>query len=122
MTGQNGQLDHDVIREGQRRGFHIIGTSRSELDITNYTAVQTLLSKEIPDSIIHCAAYTAVDKAESDKETCWNVNVGGTKNLAMAAKDLNAKFMYISTDYVFDGEGTIPFLESDQPIQLVTMA
>ena len=71
--------------------------------------------KEIkPDAIIHCAAYTAVDKAEEDKETCWNVNVHGTENLAKAAKDINAKFMYISTDYVFDGTGRTPYKESDE--------
>ncbi|MGQ0417458.1 dTDP-4-dehydrorhamnose reductase, partial [Bacillus sp. HC-TM] len=68
-----------------------------------------------PDAIIHCAAYTAVDKSEDDKELCWNVNVEGTKYLATAAKKLNAKFVYISTDYVFDGEGTHAFVENDAP-------
>ena len=69
------------------------------------------IKKVKPDAIIHCAAYTAVDKAEDDKETCWDVNVNGTKYLAKAAKEINAKFMYISTDYVFDGKGENPFKE-----------
>lgn len=66
-----------------------------------------------PEAIIHCAAYTAVDKAEDAKENCRNVNVNGTKNLANAAKAVNAKFMYISTDYVFDGLGEDPFDETN---------
>lgn len=115
VTGRNGQLGHDVIREGQRRGYEIIGTGRKELDFTDYSAVQLLISQTKPDAIIHCAAYTAVDKAESDRKACWNVNVQGTKHLAQAAKEFGAKFMFISTDYVFDGSGETPFLESDTP-------
>ncbi|WP_054026174.1 dTDP-4-dehydrorhamnose reductase [Bacillus sp. FJAT-28004] len=115
VTGRNGQLGFDVIREGQGRGFDIIGTGRSELDFTDYSAVQALISQIKPDAIIHCAAYTAVDKAESDKEECLKVNVQGTKNLATVARELGAKFMYVSTDYVFDGKGDVPFIESDLP-------
>jgi len=68
-----------------------------------------------PDVIIHSAAYTAVDQAEDDKERCYDVNVNGTKYLALAAKEVNAKFVYVSTDYVFDGKGEQPFTETDQP-------
>lgn len=68
-----------------------------------------------PDAIIHCAAYTAVDKAEDDEENCWNVNVEGTKNIANAARNINAKLMYISTDYVFDGRGQMAFKEDAVP-------
>ncbi|MEV5029142.1 dTDP-4-dehydrorhamnose reductase [Paenibacillus sp. LPE1-1-1.1] len=115
VTGRNGQLGYDVIREGQRRGYNIIGTGRSELDFTDHSAVQAYINQTKPDAIIHCAAYTAVDKAESDKETCWKVNVEGTMHLAAAAKEIGSKFIYISTDYVFDGEGEAPFMELDKP-------
>lgn len=115
VTGYNGQLGYDVVREGLQRGINMIGIGRSELDITQEQAVYELVNQIKPDAIIHCAAYTAVDKAEDDKEQCWNVNVEATKHLATAAKKINAKFMYISTDYVFDGKGTVPFLEADAP-------
>ncbi|MEH7299382.1 dTDP-4-dehydrorhamnose reductase [Neobacillus drentensis] len=114
VTGYTGQLGYDVVLEGQTRGFEMIGIGSKDLDITDKSAVYNFVKELNPDAIIHCAAYTAVDKAEDDKETCWNVNVNGTEYLAKAAKETNAKFMYISTDYVFDGEGTIPFQETDQ--------
>ncbi|OIJ21724.1 dTDP-4-dehydrorhamnose reductase [Anaerobacillus alkalidiazotrophicus] len=115
VTGYNGQLGYDVVREGLKRGLDMHGIGIDDLDITNEEAVYRHVKQVNPDAIIHCAAYTAVDKAEDDKETCWNVNVEGTRYLATAAKELNAKFMYISTDYVFDGEGETPFLETDTP-------
>ena len=93
----------------------MIGIGSKDLDITNEEEVNQYIQQLNPDAIIHCAAYTAVDKAEDDKETCWNVNVEGTRYLAKAAKKINAKFMYISTDYVFDGEGEKPFKELDKP-------
>src|SRR5690606_12551698 len=68
-----------------------------------------------PDAVIHCGAYTAVDKAEEEREICWDVNVEGTKHLVHAVKEVQAKFMYISTDYVFDGRGDPPFKEDDTP-------
>jgi dTDP-4-dehydrorhamnose reductase len=115
VTGYNGQLGFDVVRVGLGLGLDMIGTSSKDLDITQEQAVYEFVQQTKPDAIIHCAAYTAVDKAEDDKEKCWQVNVEGTKYLAKAAKQVRAKFMYISTDYVFDGEGTKPFLESDRP-------
>jgi dTDP-4-dehydrorhamnose reductase len=115
VTGFNGQLGFDVVRVGIGLGLDMIGTSSSELDITQEHVVYEFIHKTKPEAIIHCAAYTAVDNAEDQKEKCWHVNVEGTKYLSKAAKEVNAKFMYISTDYVFDGEGTKPFLESDQP-------
>ncbi|MGG3689501.1 SDR family oxidoreductase [Caldifermentibacillus hisashii] len=92
-----------------------MGVGQDEFGITDENAVSLYVKEVNPGAIIHCAAYTAVDKAEDDKETCWNVNVEGTKFLAQVAKDVNAKFMYISTDYVFNGEGKIPFIEANQP-------
>jgi dTDP-4-dehydrorhamnose reductase len=115
VTGYNGQLGYDVVRVGKEKGFEMIGTGRSELDITSKQSVHDFVLNLKPDAIIHCAAYTAVDKAEDDQDTCWSVNVDGTKYLAAAAKKVNAKFMYISTDYVFDGKGTTPFKETDTP-------
>lgn len=113
VTGYSGQLGHDVVNEGKKHGFDFIGVGREELNITKEQQVSAFIHKEKPDAIIHCAAYTAVDNAEDDKETCWDVNVNGTKYLATAAKEVNAKFIYISTDYVFEGTGTEPFTEED---------
>ncbi|MEQ2464760.1 dTDP-4-dehydrorhamnose reductase [Niallia hominis] len=115
VTGYTGQLGYDVTYEGNKRGINMLGIGREDLDITNEADVYQYVQKVNPDAIIHCAAYTAVDKAEDDKETCWNVNVKGTKFIASAAKKVNAKFMYVSTDYVFDGKGEEPFKEVDKP-------
>ncbi|MDI7744009.1 dTDP-4-dehydrorhamnose reductase [Lysinibacillus fusiformis] len=115
VTGYSGQLGYDVVREGKKRGISMLGIGREDLDITNEVEVYQYVEKVNPDVIIHCAAYTAVDKAEDDKETCWNINVLGTQFIAKAAKKVNAKFMYISTDYVFDGKGEEPFNEADKP-------
>lgn len=115
VTGYNGQLGYDVVREGIKNGFNMYGISREDLDITIEENVYNYVKNVNPDVIIHCAAYTAVDKAEDDKDNCWKVNVKGTKYLANVAKEISAKFMYISTDYVFDGEGESPFVEVDIP-------
>lgn len=115
VTGVNGQLGYDVVHRGLEKGLNIIGIGKTDLDITIEKDVQKYIQDLSPDVIIHCAAYTAVDKAEDNRESCWNVNVNGTKYLAAAAKSVNAKFLYISTDYVFDGKGEAPFLESATP-------
>ncbi|KAB7668450.1 dTDP-4-dehydrorhamnose reductase [Bacillus sp. B1-b2] len=113
VTGFSGQLGHDVVVEGKKRGFDIVGIGQKELDITDEKKVTTFVQLQKPDAIIHCAAYTAVDNAEDNKEACFAVNVKGTKYLASAAKEVDAKFIYISTDYVFEGTGTDPFTEDD---------
>ncbi|MDP4551669.1 dTDP-4-dehydrorhamnose reductase [Alkalihalobacillus macyae] len=115
VTGVTGQLGHDVVRHGVERNLNVTGVGSNELDITNEKKVNEYINQLKPDAIIHCAAYTAVDKAEDDRDACWNVNVEGTRNLAKAAKNVDAKFIYISTDYVFDGEGSSPFKEQDTP-------
>ncbi|WP_096156446.1 dTDP-4-dehydrorhamnose reductase [Bacillus sp. FJAT-45066] len=115
VTGYTGQLGYDVVQEGIKRGISMVGIGREDLDITNEAEVCQYVQRVNPDVIIHCAAYTAVDKAEDDKETCWNVNVLGTKFITTVAKKVNAKLMYISTDYVFDGKGREPFREFDKP-------
>lgn len=109
VTGVNGQLGYDVIRELNRRDIQFLGIGRKELDITNKSDVDSFISKFKPECVIHCAAYTAVDKAEDDKYLCTKVNVYGTENIAEACKKVDAKMVYISTDYVFDGQGDSPF-------------
>lgn len=115
VTGHTGQLGYDVVQHGMKLGLNMVGVGSKDLDITNQSEVVDYVKKINPDAIIHCAAYTAVDKAEDDKNTCWDVNVEGTKHLALAAKDIDAKFIYISTDYVFNGEGETPLKETDKP-------
>lgn len=115
VTGYTGQLGYDVVKEGSKLGLDIHGVGQEELDITIEQDVFTYVRALKPDAIIHCAAYTAVDKAEDEKALCWNVNVTGTRYLADAAKEVNAKFLYISTDYVFEGTGETPFKETSEP-------
>lgn len=115
VTGYTGQLGYDVVQNGLERGFEMIGVGSKDLNITDERLVDQYVKSLRPDAIIHCGAYTAVDKAEDDKENCWKVNVEGTRYLAKAAQEINAKFMYISTDYVFDGLGDKPFVETDPP-------
>ncbi|WP_148359268.1 dTDP-4-dehydrorhamnose reductase [Peribacillus simplex] len=115
VTGFSGQLGYDVVKEGNSRGLEMYGTSSRILDITNKQSVSQYITELKPNVIIHCAAFTAVDKAEDDKDSCYDVNVNGTKYLAEAAKLIGAKFVYISTDYVFDGQGNEPFTENDIP-------
>ena len=114
VTGVSGQLGYDVVKEGKLQGYDVSGTTSKELDITNEQAVSIFVNDIKPNVIIHCAAYTAVDAAEDDKPSCYDVNVNGTKYLAQAAKAIGAKFIYISTDYVFNGEGENPFTETDK--------
>jgi len=115
VTGYTGQLGYDVVHMGETRGHQMLGVGSKELDITIEAEVEHVVSNFNPDAIIHCAAYTAVDKAEEDKDTCWNVNVNGTQYLAKMAKKTESKLLFISTDYVFDGKGEKPFKEEDQP-------
>lgn len=109
VTGVNGQLGFDVIKELNERNVECLGIDREELDITDEKAVNDYILKLEPECIIHCAAYTAVDKAEDESEMCYKVNVYGTENIAKACKKVNAKMIYISTDYVFNGQGDQPF-------------
>ena len=114
VTGVAGQLGHDVMQELAKREFPAVGTDLKEgipLDITDEKAVHQVLQKEKPTVIIHCAAWTAVDLAEEEqnKKTVYAVNVTGSENLAKEAAALGARFVYISTDYVFNGEGTTPW-------------
>jgi len=112
VTGVNGQLGYDVVKRLNELEIEVIGASRNEFDIADKEQTQNYILKSKPDVIVHCAAYTAVDKAEDEKEKCYVVNVEGTRNIAEACKKLDAKMVYISTDYVFDGQGIEPQSES----------
>ena len=125
VTGTSGQLGFDVMEELARRGHEGVGVDRSEtkaefphvvLDITDREKVFEVISEVKPDAIIHCAAWTNVDAAEEPENltAVRAVNVEGTRNLAEAAKAVDAKFMYISTDYVFDGTGERPWQPDDK--------
>lgn len=105
VTGVNGQLGYDVCRILTARGIENIGVDINDFDITDAKATRAYLLKAAPDAIIHCSAFTAVDRAEDETELCERVNVDGTENIANVAKELGAKMMYISTDYVFPGTG-----------------
>ena len=109
VTGVTGQLGYDVARELEKRHIEYKGTGSSEMDISDPVAVERVITEYHPDAIIHCAAYTAVDKAEDDYGRAMDVNAKGTLAIAKAAKEIDAKMLYISTDYVFNGQGTEPF-------------
>lgn len=111
VTGSQGQLGYDVIKELCSRGHEAFGFDLPELDITDEAAVQAVFDRVKPDAVIHCAAWTAVDAAEESGNIAkvFAVNEGGTRNLAAACKRTGAKLLYLSTDYVFDGQGSAPW-------------
>ena len=109
VTGVKGQLGFDVVNELTKRGHEAIGVDIAEMDITDKLSVDTVISSVRPQAVIHCAAWTAVDAAEDNEDKVRDVNATGTKYIAEACKDVGAKLMYISTDYVFDGQGTTPW-------------
>jgi len=114
VTGVKGQLGHDVMNELAKRGHEGIGVDIEEIDITDPIAVEQGIREANVEAVIHCAAYTAVDAAEDNIEVCRRVNAQGTENIAKVCRSLDLKMMYISTDYVFDGEGERPW-EPDDP-------
>ncbi len=114
VTGVGGQLGHDVMNELKKRGHEAIGTDVQgdcdlTLDITDSAAAAAAIRQVRPDALIHCAAWTAVDAAEDQEELVRAINAVGTANLAAACKEIGCKMMYISTDYVFDGQGDTPW-------------
>lgn len=114
VTGVKGQLGYDVVNELENRGHEAVGVDIEEMDITDASSVTQVIGDASVDAVIHCAAYTAVDAAEENQEICRKVNVDGTQNIATVCKQLGIKMMYISTDYVFDGEGTRPWEPDDE--------
>jgi dTDP-4-dehydrorhamnose reductase len=115
VTGANGQLGSAIVNIFKQHQLDVVGTDRSKMDITNQSQVFDIVKQVNPDVIIHCAAYTSVDKAEEDKVNCYKVNVDGTRNLAQIAKVLNIEFIYFSTDYIFDGTKIAPYEVDDIP-------
>ena len=113
ITGSKGQLGHDLMNELSKRGIEYVGVDVEEMDITDGDACRRVITDAAPDAVIHCAAYTAVDAAEENVELCRKINAEGTKNIAEVCHDLDIKMMYISTDYVFNGEGTRPWEPDD---------
>ena len=127
VTGVCGQLGHDVVNELTKRGHEAIGSDITpvysgaddgtavtrapyvQLDITDADAVSRVLGETKPDAVVHCAAWTAVDAAEDNEDRVRAINAGGTEHIARACRVLGAKMMYISTDYVFDGQGETPW-------------
>ena len=107
VTGVKGQLGHDVVNELVKRGHKAVGVDIEEMDITDADSVKQVLHAEKPEAVIHCAAWTAVDDAEDEDKQAkvFLVNATGTENIAKVCKELDCKMMYISTDYVFNGEG-----------------
>lgn len=105
VTGVKGQLGYDVCRILSDRGIENRGVDIEDFDITDFEAVLAYIKGYHPDAIVHCSAFTAVDKAEDMPDVCARVNADGPKNIAVAAKEIGAKMMYISTDYVFAGTG-----------------
>ncbi len=113
VTGAAGQLGQDVMTALAARGHEAVGIDRAEADITDEAQVTEVITAAKPDAVIHCAAYTAVDRAEEETALCTRINVDGTRFIARAAQRCGAKLVYISTDYVFDGGGDTPFLPTD---------
>ncbi len=132
VTGVNGQLGYDVMNELARRGMEGIGSDISpeyagmqecealktmqyvQMDITDVVSVDKVIKDAAPDAVIHCAAYTAVDAAEDNVELCRKVNADGPQNIANVCKELDIKMIQISTDYVFEGEGTNVWEPADE--------
>lgn len=114
VTGVTGQLGFDVMQELANRDIEAIPASHRQFDITDSQQTHNFIVSARPDAVIHCAAYTAVDKAEDEPQFCHRVNVDGTHSIAQACRDIGAKMLYISTDYVFPGTGITPY-EIDAP-------
>ena len=114
VTGVKGQLGHDVVKELARRGHDAVGIDVEEMDITDSVQVENFIQSVNPDAVIHCAAWTAVDKAEQCPDKVYEVNSFGAKYIAESCKKIGAKMVFISTDYVFEGVGDKPYNPSDE--------
>ncbi len=111
VTGAAGQLGYDVAREAESREIEVKPVDIADMDITDKDVVRRVITGFKPDAVIHCAAWTAVDNAEDEenKEKVRLINAVGTENIAEACREIGAKMLYISTDYIFDGQGTEPW-------------
>jgi len=114
ITGASGQLGFDAVKVLREQGVDCLGVGSKELDVTDRDAVLHVFDTYCPDAVLHCAAWTKVDLAENEPECCMRVNADGTRNVALACRELGSKLLYISTDYVFPGTGDKPW-ETDDP-------
>lgn len=115
ITGAGGMTGSELVRQAAERSWDVVALSRADLDITDADAVEGVIGHARPDVIINAAAYTAVDAAEQDVESAMAVNAAGAQNIARAAKVNGSQILHISTDYVFDGQATEPYLPDDRP-------
>ena len=115
VTGANGMLGQDLCPILEDAGYEVIETDINNLDITNAEAAAAFIKQEAPEIVVHCAAYTNVDKAEEDLKNAELINVTGTENIAKACAEAGAVMVYISTDYVFDGTKNSPYTPDDKP-------
>ena len=114
VTGVKGQLGYDVVNELEKRGIEAVGTDVDDMDVTDGEACDRVIKEVGPDAVIHCAAYTAVDAAEDNVDLCRKINADGTRNIAVVCRELDIPMLYLSTDYVFDGQGTRPWEPDDE--------
>lgn len=115
VTGATGQLGHDVAEELAKRGHEPIGVGSADMDITSEEQVRKIFDRVRPEAVVHCAAYTAVDRAEDEPELCRRINAEGTRRIARFCREYGCKLLYISTEYVFEGEGERPWEPDDTP-------
>lgn len=113
ITGVSGQLGHDAAKVLETCRIDALGVSSRELNITDADAVRWMLADYRPDAVLHCAAYTKVDPAEDEPERCMRVNAEGTRNIARGCREIGAKMLYVSTDYVFPRTGDRPWETGD---------
>jgi dTDP-4-dehydrorhamnose reductase len=114
VTGAAGLLGTRVAEEARARGHDVVALGRAELDVTDERNVASTIAGHAPDAVVHCAAYTAVDRAESEPDRAFAVNRDGTRHVAAAASRAGAVVLQVSTDYVFDGRGNRPYLPDDE--------
>ncbi len=115
ITGANGMVARATIDYCRRAGDEVVALTRQELDIADARRVEETFSREKPDAVVNCAAYTDVDGAESNADACYKANAFGVENLALASKKIDAVFVTISTDYVFDGLKSDFYTQRDTP-------
>lgn len=113
VTGIKGQLGHDVVNELEKRGHEAFGVDIEEMDITDAGQVRRVMQSTAPDAVIHCSAYTAVDRAEDELQLCRRINAEGTKYIAEECARIGCKLLYLSTDYIFSGGGERPWEPED---------
>jgi dTDP-4-dehydrorhamnose reductase len=118
VAGANGQLGKDMVLAAGNAGHDVVGYGRAEMDVTDAEVVRRRIDLDRPDMVINCSAWTDVDGAETEEEAAFAVNGSGAGNVAAAAREVGAAVVFVSTDYVFDGEKGAPYVESDQPAPL----